>query len=311
MPRQKRLFLIFMPATLLTVILLAKHYQLQISYLFAVAYLFWAYLEIAFAVLVAFTAIVFARARWPAAFVLTVLAASLISPYLSDYRKNGPATGQSLKVITYNWLGGNRDRSDIYRWIAQQQPDIMTIDEFNARDLDATTRLFPLFPYRSKLAQDNILLSKYPIIRQRITQVGSRAILYAKLDVNGSRIGVWSIHPSTLRNFPELAARNDYLAMLAEQIGSRQTEPMLMMGDFNATRWDPNFQHVVSQGKLHEEPRLLPFPTRMAVRRGLQSLGSPIDHILTNGRNKLSDCSTGPLLGSDHRPMICTLTLEQ
>lgn len=307
---QARTVLMCLAAALMTVILLLKHTQISISQGLAALYLFWGYIEAGALVLVLLAA-VFIRPRWPVLLLALVLMADLSAPWIRDAIANsGPATGPKLRVITFNWLADSRDRSDIYRWVAAEKPDILAIQEFSEREAGVATELYPLFPYRGRPQRDVVILSRYPITELKSQNFEQHAITRAVLDIDGRKLIVWGIHPATLREPLELAARNYYLSALAEKM-SKTSDPVLMLGDFNATRWDPYFARVASSGDLHEQAKFLPIPTRMGVRSGLPFIGSPIDHILTNGQNVLSDCHTGPPLGSDHLPLICDLRLEK
>jgi len=280
--------------------------QLCVQHLLAEAYLFWGYLMTAALCALGAWVLLAARRKWPGALLLLVMAATFVWPWWRDHERNAfPASGPPIKVITYNWLSDWHNRTPAYDWIQQQNPDILLIAEFNEKFPGVKTRLYPMFPYHSDPAGDVVVLSKFPIVSQPRTWFGNRGAPLLGLNVRGRLLSVYGIHPQTLRDTGELAARNAYLANVADRM-SPAAAPLLMLGDFNATRWEPALQAVIKRGGLHEEPRLVPLATRMGVRSKLPFLGSPIDHIFTNGRNHLSNCHTGPALGSDHLPLICT-----
>ena len=284
-------------------------FQLPITHGLAVLYLFWGYIEAAAILIILLFWLFVMPTRWPVLLVVLALAVDLLIPFLRDYQENlGPSVGTRLKVITYNWLGEDHDRADAYDWIAGQEPDILAIQEISGQEPGVAEKLFKQFPYHTRPVPDLMIFSKFPISSEHATPVEEHAIVVAKIDVGAHGLTVWGVHPSTLRSSTELAARNYYLATLTDLV-PRDRKPILMLGDFNATRWDPYFSTLVSRTGLHEEPFLVPLPTRMGVRSGLPQVGSPIDHILTNRGNMLSDCVTGPTMGSDHRPLVCNLTL--
>jgi endonuclease/exonuclease/phosphatase (EEP) superfamily protein YafD len=306
---QTRTLLMCLPAVGMAVLLLLKHGQILFTQALATLDLFWGYIEAGLLVAVVVGA-VFLRPRWPALLIVLLLGADLSLAWIRDATANsGPATGPRLKVITFNWLADTRDRSEIFRWIETEKPDILAIQEFSELEAGIASGLYPLFPFQGRPQRDVVILSRYPIVQVKSRNVEEHAITRAVLDIAGRNLTVWGIHPATLREPLELSARNYYLTSIAEML-HETSEPVLMLGDFNATRWDPYFASVVARGKLHEEARLFPIPTRMGVRSGLPFIGAPIDHILTNAGNVLSNCHTGPALGSDHLPLICDLQLE-
>lgn len=306
--RSKSLLTYLVPIAVVLVIG-ARYLQLQVVLALAALNLFWGYLEAAAILLLVIAALVLKPIRWPAFMVAIVLAIDLVLPAARDFAFNsGPAKGPTLRVISYNWLGDNTDRSESYRWLAEQSADIVAIQEYSPLEPGAAAGLATIFPYQTKPAPDLVILSRYPFVWERARLVEEHSIVTATLDIKGRRLTVWGVHPATLRTSWDLAARNHYLTTLAELI-AHSRGPAVMLGDFNATRWDPYFSAVVRRGRLHEEARLFPLATRMGLRTGLAFLGSPIDHILTNGSNVLSNCHTGPAMGSDHLPLICDLTL--
>ncbi len=297
------------PAVIIGLLLLARRYELQLDHILSIAYLFWDYFLSTLIVLLLGIALFRRHLRLAAGLAALVVTADFVSPTIVDWSRNaGPATGPTLKVITFNWLADDRDRSDIYQWLKQEAPDIVAIQETDGREQGVVTGLYGLFPYRTQLAGDVMILTKFPILKQANKMVENNSMVRAELNVENRRLVVWGIHPATLKERAELRARDNYLWDVAHYV-RLETEPVLMLGDFNATRWEPNFQAIVSDGDLHEQPALIAPPTRMAVRKGVPFFGSPIDHILTNRGNVLSDCRTGANLGSDHRPLICNLQL--
>lgn len=286
-------------------------FQLQITHALAVLYLFWGYIEATAILIILLFWLLMMPTRWQILLLVLALTIDLLIPFLRDYEENlGPSVGPRLKVITYNWLGEDHDRSDAYDWIAGQNPDILAIQEISGHEPGVAERLFKQFPFHTRPAPDLIIFSKFPMSNEHATRVEDHAIVVAKIDVGAQGLTIWGVHPSTLRSSTELAARNYYLSTLADLV-PRDQSPVLMLGDFNATRWDPYFSALVSRTGLHEEPFLVPLPTRMGIRSGLPQVGSPIDHILTNSGSTLTDCTTGPAMGSDHRPLVCYLTLTR
>lgn len=300
-----------LPAVLIAVLLLGRRYQPELGHLLSMAYLFWDYILILAIILLLALAVFWRTVRVPALLAAMIVCIDFVSPTLQDWHRNtGPASGPTLKVITFNWLGDGRDRNDIYAWLRDENPDIVAIQEIGEFEKGVTTTLYGLFPFHTKSVPDVMILSKYPIIKQASKTLDANSMVRAELNVRDRRVVVWNIHPSTLKELAEVKARDHYLADVAQYV-RQETDAVLMMGDFNATRWDPGFRGIVAAGQLHEQPELVEEPTRMAIRKGLPFFGSPIDHILTSNGNVLSDCRTGLNLGSDHKPLICNLTLNR
>lgn len=300
-----------LPAILIAILLLGRRYQPELGHLLSMAYLFWDYVLTLAIILLLVLAIIWRRARVPALLAALIVCIDFISPTLQDWHRNaGPTSGPTLKVITFNWLSDGRDRSEIFAWLKEENPDVVAVQEIGEYEKGVTTTLYGLFPFHTKPVPDVMILSKYPIIKQASKTLDLNSMVRAELNVQDRRLVVWNIHPSTLKELAELKARDHYLADVAQYV-RQETDTVLVMGDFNATRWDPGFRGIVAAGPLHEQPELIEQPTRMAVRKGVPFFGSPIDHILSSAGSVLSNCHTGPNLGSDHKPLICNLTLNK
>jgi len=300
----------FLPPALLALLLVGRRFQLELSHLLAMAYLVWDYILILTILLLLGLGVISKRFRMAAFLMAIVVLVDFVSPTIQDGLRNSSlASGPTLKVVTFNWLGEERDRRDTYAWLATENPDIVAIQEISGEEKGLASALFGQFPYRTRPVPDVMIFSKYPIVSQSSKTLDLNSMVRAELNVQNRRLVVWNIHPATLKELAEIKARDHYLADVAQYIETER-EPVLMMGDFNATRWDPGFRAIVEAGRLHEQPKLVALPTRMAVRRGVPFLGSPIDHILTNEGNVLTDCQTGPNLGSDHKPLICNFHLK-
>jgi endonuclease/exonuclease/phosphatase (EEP) superfamily protein YafD len=299
------------PAIGVAVLFACFWFQLQIMHVLAMLYLFLDYLLVAAIVILIVVSAVFRALRMAGTLaVIATLAMLLLPAALNALDNRVPATGPTLKVATFNWLMDRRDRRDIYDWIAKETPDILTLQEVDFHEPGVAESLGRLFPYRTQPVEDVVILSKFPIAREKAWTIVDRSSVRAEISIGGARLTVWNVHPSTLKSQSELAARDHYLSLLAEKL-DEERGPLLVMGDFNATRWDPQFRGVARHGRLHEEAFILALPTRMGVRSGLPFIGAGIDHVLTSRGNVLTGCTAGPLMGSDHRPVTCMLQLGE
>ncbi len=122
---------------------------------------------------------------------------------------------------------------------------------------------------------DLVILSRHPLIAEKATPVEDHAIVRARLDIGGRPLTVWGVHPATLRTVGDLAARNYYLTTLAYMVTNVQEPRSSCSATSTRPQWDPYFARGKARGKLHEEARVLPLPTRMGVRSGLPFMGAP------------------------------------
>ena len=283
-------------------------FQAHLAWFYGIQFLFWSYLVVLLGAVIAAMAITIPALRLSLAGFAGVILLVFSAPYLRDLVENMhwrvAHTRPPLKVIAYNWMAGNPQVAQIYPWMKAQSADIVSIEEFTPDTAGVRDQLYPMYPYRTVGGGDILILSRYPIVTEMDVPIEEHSAIITEINVNGRAVQVVAIHAPTLRNIQELAARNAYLSKLAYFLpwwkGSR-----LVIGDFNATRWDPYFARAEHRGGAHEQPFLFPLATRMGVRSGLPFLGSPIDHIMIDSKGVLSHCKTGPAFGSDHAPIIC------
>ena len=185
--------------------------------------------------------------------------------------------GPSIRVLTYNvgrYNAGNRkvtvneSVSGIRQFIAQQDADIVCLQEFAVADTAALAPYLPEYPYRAKHLFKgnryfgNITLSKYPIRHiESLTFPQSRNLcLITDIDCAGKMLRVYNCHlESSSISFPvvlkRLFRKNHFSEEVAQVHGRlreatrRRTEqvsalleseagshyPSLVCGDFNDT----------------------------------------------------------------------------
>ena len=291
--------------------LLGILFQAHLSWFYAIQFLFWSYLIILIGAALALVSIVAPKVRAAMVGAGFVFLLAFILPFGRDLIENvhfGDSPPQThLKVIAFNWMADNPHVLQIYPWLKAQSADIVAIEEFTPGAQGVETQLYPQFPFRTSGGGDILILSKYPIQKEMDVPAEEHTAVITEIGVNGHTVQVVAVHAPTLRNIQELAMRNAYLSKLAYFLPWWK-DSRLVIGDFNATRWDPYFARAEKNARAHEQPALFPWVTRMGVRSGLSFLGSPIDHILIDRKGSLSKCHTGPAFGSDHAPIICEAT---
>lgn len=249
--------------------------------------------------------------RMPA---LIGVAAALISyalPYFSDLagsqlQGKGPFA-YPLTVVTRNWLETNTNYEGFFSWLNAEKPDVVAIQELPPAFEQHYPEISKIYPYSTTpgAARDLIILSRYPIRRTLPVPIGDHFVLGVEIEAPGGLVRVYDLHPDTLIDTDRWANRNDYLEHVSSVIDTGRI-PTLVVGDFNATAWEPRVAHLKSELALHEEPRFIPPTTRVLWRFASFYFGATIDHIYGNDQVQLSECHAIAQFGSDHRPVMCT-----
>jgi endonuclease/exonuclease/phosphatase (EEP) superfamily protein YafD len=101
-------------------------------------------------------------------------------------------------------------------------------------------------------------------------------------------------------------------AMLLEFLDSYPRDRLIVAGDFNLTPWSFALQGIDKRLGLERRDRaMFSWPARMSPRSPLSwpTPLLPIDHLYAGRDWRLVSLRSGPLLGSDHYPLVARLAL--
>ena len=206
-------------------------------------------------------------------------------------REEKELTGNGVKVLTYNlgrYAAGDRKVSTneavsgIRRLLAEQDADIVCLQEFAVSDTTALGTYLPAYPYRAKHLFKgknyfgNLTLSRYPILHtESLTFPESRNLsLVTDIDIGGRTVRVYNCHlESYTISFTTLVKRISHKESFSDEVmqvhekvrdatrrRSAQVEailqseaaspyPNLVCGDFNDTPISYTYQRLVKTKK--------------------------------------------------------------
>ncbi len=257
--------------------------------------------------------------RWRPA-VLAVLAATaltaMVLPRALPDADRGAGGGPELRVMTSNVLGGGADPDALVALIRAYEVDVLAIQEFTqdvADELEARGA-GALLPYRQlhpiNSAAGSALYSRYPL-----TDVGVRvhtsgfAQAYGTVSVPGAvPVLAESVHPMAPWGAPVL---DDWREDLGNEPRAMPDGPVrLLLGDFNSTLDHSPLRALVASGYRDAAD---------ATGMGLAGTWGPydgdpippvqLDHVLADARIRIESLRVLRLPGSDHRPVLVTMTL--
>ena len=81
--------------------------------------------------------------------------------------------------------------------------------------------------------------------------------------------------------------------------------PLVVVGDFNATPWSPALRTFLDELDLNGLNVAATWPVWFGFA------GIPIDHALVSENLIITHIETGPNIGSDHRPVMIDVALDQ
>ncbi|MCH7829198.1 MAG: endonuclease/exonuclease/phosphatase family protein [Proteobacteria bacterium] len=244
------------------------------------------------------------------ALLLTALFnATFILPWYFN-RATG-SSGTLLKFVHANVRSSNSDYQRLLDFIADEDPDVIFLQEVTPDWHDGIRELSQKYPHGlSESRQGNFgiaLYSKTPLrsVRHIDSPPLGHPTIIAVTTISGEQVTLISTHPAIPVGRDLYAARNEHLESVAALV--RQTQgKIVLLGDFNASIWCAHYRQLEKStglrntrkgfGILPSWPTFLPFAM------------IPIDHALVSSEIDVVAMKTGKRIGSDHLPLIVTLS---
>jgi len=121
---------------------------------------------------------------------------------------------------------------------------------------------------------------------------------------------IYATHPPPPLGGLLSAARNAQLAALASEIAPQMPQHVIVAGDLNTTVWSESLAPLIDDAGLRDAQRGRGYLPTWAPPLLWRWLGIPIDHTLVSENVTVVDRFAGPRLGSDHWPVLTTLSLR-
>jgi endonuclease/exonuclease/phosphatase (EEP) superfamily protein YafD len=220
----------------------------------------------------------------------------------------GPApTGRRrLRIVFANLLKYNPDASRLIEWVRREKPDMVVVAESIATWPDRLSVLADEFPHivRTRIG-DVAVYSRHEIVGepQHMFPTVGHAIA---VEVAG--LSLVAVHTAAPEDEAVNAACNELIDRVGTYVASVQG-PVAVVGDFNATPWCAPVIRLIKRTGLRYGPgaRIGSFPIEVAGRRWPAWLALPIDLVLAAKGAVVTARRHGPLIGSDHWPVIAEI----
>lgn len=223
---------------------------------------------------------------------------------------SAPANAPSLKLLLANVHSDNRDYESLLRLITYEQPDIIALLEVNDAWLNAVASLEKSHPHFRKVSRsDNFgiaLYSRLPLDDTRTAYLSAAEVpsIQTSVDLGTHRpVRILATHPLPPGNADNVTLRNQQLAAIAKW-SAGSPNPSVVIGDLNCAPWSPAFRQLLHDGSLQDSGWGIT-PTWPVEPWFLRI---PLDHCLTSPSILAKEHRVGPDIGSDHFPIIVTLS---
>ncbi len=257
--------------------------------------------------------------RWRLALAALPAVGLTVGPAVLCYLPPDPPViaGDSFTVMTVNLFGVNRRPGGLAHEIAEADPDVLLVQEYNGRWHQA---LFSVvgerYPYVETIPRrDSYGMAVYSKLAfenpgpVRLHLAGIEVpCMKVRVRIDGRPVTVFNIHlvaPKGVGRFRQKCAQ---LADLLETAAA-EPDPVVLAGDFNFTRGSRSARTIDRYGlkachDLAGWGRGATWPVGGALR---YFPGIRIDHIYLSPELTCSSCATGTGEGSDHRPIIAVI----
>ncbi len=213
-----------------------------------------------------------------------------------------------LRILQSNILTSNTNAPALLALIARENPDVVVLEEPDARWLRALAPLTNRYPVCASLPRDDnfgaAIYCKTNALSAEIFLLsdpeGAPSSL-ARVTVGGKTVTVVGTHTLAPCDGYQWRGRNGFTLELARKLKA-VTGPLVVTGDFNNTPWSTTFHAFLQASGLRDSAQGRgPLPTWPAANPLLRI---PLDHCFHSTGVRVLDRRAGPDIGSDHLPLI-------
>ncbi len=226
-------------------------------------------------------------------------------------------TSNTIKVLHLNVLGPNRAFDKVIEQIKVEDPDILSLAEYNktwekAMQASGVLKRF-LYQYSVKNGNDG-LYSKLPVTNIHTQWHNFDPTTEATLSINGQPVSLLLVHPRN-PSHKSWYKRQQAQFKRWEEKRLDYEENLLVIGDLNSAPWSQGLKGLIHSLGVRDSRLgfgVLPtWPTWLMNdgSRLRNLLGIPLDYVLVSPNFTVHSCRTGMTVGSDHLPLIVELSL--
>lgn len=234
---------------------------------------------------------------------------ALVLPFY--FGKPVAATEQPVRAMLLNLNAANGNTKQVLNAIKKADPGLLVLEEVTSTWADELSSLD--YPYRIADVRDDcfgiMLLSKYPLSKTNAVFVGTAGVptLIAIAHLPQGEVSLIATHPVPPISAEYSAHRNAQFRALSELV-VKQTHPVLLIGDLNASPWSAYFVRLLNESGLQNSMQHFGFQPSWPANNRL--LRIPIDHLLHSDEIRIHHRAVGQGVGSDHLPVLLDFTVQ-
>ncbi|HEX6859853.1 MAG TPA: endonuclease/exonuclease/phosphatase family protein [Caulobacteraceae bacterium] len=242
--------------------------------------------------------------NWPAALGLAgaLIAAGMMAPELAAAARadHTQPSGRTLKIIQLNAFGENRQPARTARWILAQDADIVLMEEVGNSPIRKMLRA--RYPYQITCAHPApcapMIFLKAPPAAHGGSSIPPKANLTWVTLGGEDGFTIVAVHQAK----PWDPIQPEQIGLTAALLKTFDQSDLVVAGDFNNTPWTWSMKDQDRAFGIERRTRALAsWPTWSPLPI------TPIDHVYA-GQAWNVDVARGPMVGSDHYPLVITLS---
>ncbi len=270
--------------------------------------------------IVAVLCLAFSR-RWIAG-LLVAVALALGADVLWSGLVSGQAEARAVfdeeppmaRVMFANVLRVNPSLADLMDWLEEKDPDVLVLTEVGAAHVEQISDAMRDYDYRMLEPRHHAfgmtIYSRIPIVERSFETLttdtlseGGPITLIVWLETGQGVLVVAGVHPFPPSRSVSMDERDGQLNAAVDLLWQID-DPMVVVGDYNATPWSPVLRRFAESLELHGFNISATWPVWFGFA------GIPIDHALVSEELLIGNLEVGPNIGSDHRPVVVDVMLE-
>lgn len=239
-----------------------------------------------------------------------ILNAALVVPmWLSS--QPAVASEQRLQIVTLDVTTSLGTRAPVIGWLSTVDADLIFLQQTTPAWIasidDADTGYTVIAEPGQSGQTGTIALAKVPYEAEVYPVLpGTEPIVEVTAELAGQPVTVLSMRADTPTGEEDAAQREELFQAAGELVASR-TEPVVVIGDLNVTRWSHAFRTLTSAGSLNNSEDGFGYQATWPANDwpiAGDYAGLPVDHALTTAALTTTGRAIGPAVGSDHLPLI-------
>jgi endonuclease/exonuclease/phosphatase (EEP) superfamily protein YafD len=234
---------------------------------------------------------------------------ALIAPFYLSEPADMADGSDELHIATFNVAASNVRRSETLRWMVESGADLGFILESSSDWDPALASLSTEYDVVVSVPQDRTFgitaIGRGGAVGEVVRLGESREpVVRVETTIGEQPVVVYAVHPRSPTSELRAGLRDETLSALSDVV-RRETVPVVVVGDLNATPWSYAFRALSQDAKLTDSMRGHGLQPSWPDHGFLFSI--PIDHVLHTEELTTRTREIGPDLGSDHRPLEVVL----